>query len=248
MQLAGVRRVAAEHVREQALALRQGEEVRPEAEQAPRGDAELEPGAGLARVHDDERALALGERLDDRAHRGDGHVGDDALVRLEPLPALLAHDHLGPADAELVALAPHALDEDREVQLAAPRDAVALAAQRLDAQRDVREELALQAVGEVAARNVRALAPGERARVGAERDGDGRLVDLRRRQRLDRVGGGDGVADVDGLEAGYHDDVARLGALRLDALEAEVRVDLRDAGPRRLLAAAGQSHRVAGAD
>jgi len=63
-----------------------------------------------------------GEALGDDAHERVGEVEVQDLVRLERLAVALAQDDLGLRDRHLVALAPHHLDEDRELQLAAADD------------------------------------------------------------------------------------------------------------------------------
>jgi hypothetical protein len=78
-------------------------------------------------------------------------------------PSDVLGDHARLAHRELVALAAHVLDEDREVQLAAPRDEEHVGVGRLlDAQRHVREQLAVEALAQLAARHVLAFLPGER--------------------------------------------------------------------------------------
>ena len=67
-------------------------------------------------------ALARAELLRHRADELLGDVHHEVLHRLERLAVFLVRDDLGLADLHLEALAPHRLDEDRELQLAAPRD------------------------------------------------------------------------------------------------------------------------------
>ena len=50
------------------------------------------------------------------------HLDRDCLDGLAPLPVDLAEHDLRPADAELVPLAAHVLDQDAEVQHAAAED------------------------------------------------------------------------------------------------------------------------------
>ena len=96
---------------------------------------------------------------------------------------VVLEDDLRLADAQLVAFAAHRLDEHGEVELAAARDAEhAGVGGVLDAQRDVALELALEALGEVARRDVLAFLARERTVVDAEVHRDRRRVDLEQRQ------------------------------------------------------------------
>ena len=69
-------------------------------------------------------AAALGQLLDDDAGIRLVDVDDHFLDRLELLAGRLvgAHDHARAADGQLEALAPHGLDQDAELQLAAAGD------------------------------------------------------------------------------------------------------------------------------
>ena len=72
-------------------------------------------------VHLDHLGPAVAEELHGRADALGGHVDDQQLDRLGPLAVLAAaEDHLGLADAQLVAFAPHVLQQDSQVQQPAP--------------------------------------------------------------------------------------------------------------------------------
>jgi hypothetical protein len=103
-----------------ALALGHGEELGAEAEEGPSRDLELYAGARTLRLHVHELALAARERADDRRGEPLGHVEDQVLERLVLLALDLAHDHPRRPYLNLVPLAPHGLEQDGEVQLAAP--------------------------------------------------------------------------------------------------------------------------------
>ena len=154
--LALPRLVAVEEVVEQAGAARVGEELAAEADEAARRDAELEADAAGAVVrHVRHAALAQRERLRDDADVVLGAVDDELLHRLVALAVDLARDDLGLADRELEALAAHRLDEDRHLQLAAAGHLEGVGGVAgLDVEGDVREDLALEAVLEVARRDV----------------------------------------------------------------------------------------------
>ena len=94
-----------------------------------------------------------------------GHLDRDRLDGLAPLSVDLAEHDLRPADAELVPLAAHVLDQDAEVQDAAAEDLEDVFPVRLlHAERDVAEQLALEAVADLAARHELARLARERRR------------------------------------------------------------------------------------
>ncbi len=162
LEVARPRRVAVEDVAHDALALGHGEELRAEAEQGAGRDLELYPGARALRLHVDELALAARERPDHRRGEPLGHVDDQVLEGLVLLAVDLAHDDPRRADLHLVPLAAHGLQQDGQVQLAAPGDLELVRAQLLDAQGDVRLHLPHQAVPEVAGGDVLAFLARER--------------------------------------------------------------------------------------
>src|SRR5439155_319475 len=78
----------------------------------------------------------------------------ELLVRLLGLAVDLLEDHLGPRHLELVALAAHRLDEDREVQLAAAAHDERVGGIGVrDTERDVALELRIEPLAELAARH-----------------------------------------------------------------------------------------------
>ena len=132
----------------------------------------------------------------------------------------LLRQHLRLADGELEALAAHQLDEDRELELAAALHLPRVRPRgRDDAQRDVADELGVEPLADLARGQPGPLRAGERARVDADRDRQGRLVDGRDRQRPRVVGVGDRLADRHLGEAGERDDLARPGLVGGDAVE-----------------------------
>src|SRR6478735_4039049 len=142
------------------------EEPGAEADEATRGDQELhaDPAGAVVR-HGLHAALALREQLRDRAEVLLGDVDGHALDGLVDLAVDLARHDLRLADRELEALATHLLDEDGQGQLATalhlPRVGT-LGGQ--DAERDVADELLVEAVLDLARRDLVALAAatGER--------------------------------------------------------------------------------------
>ena len=115
--------VAVEDVADQAGPARQVQELVLEADQSARRDAVLEAHTAHAvGLHVDEFGLAFAERLHDRTLVLVLDVGSDHLDRLVTLAVDLVEDHTRLADGQLVALAAHVLEQDRQVQFAAPRD------------------------------------------------------------------------------------------------------------------------------
>src|ERR1019366_3040213 len=225
---------AVEDVVQKALALRVRQELVAVAEKTAGRDMEIDPHAPRAVVcHVRHLGLALAELLDHRAHRRFGNVDDEMLDRLAALPVDLLEDDLRARERELEALAAHRLDSDREVQLAAARHAEGVGAVGLlHAHRDVRPQLLLEALADVAARDVLALAARERRIVHAEHHGDGRLVDVDGRERHRVLEIGQRLADRDLLDARNDDEVARVRFLDFDASQPFERHDLRDFGLR----------------
>src|SRR5205807_10562969 len=100
--------------------LRLRQELAAEADESARRRLELKADAPRAVVdHLRHLPLAAAHRLGDDADELFGAVNHDRLDRLKRLPALRARDDFGLRDLKLVALAPHHLDEDGELQLAA---------------------------------------------------------------------------------------------------------------------------------
>ena len=104
---------------EDAGAARVGEELGPEADQAPGRDEVLHPDPARAVVdHLLEPALAQGDELGDETEVLLGDVDRDVLDGLVDLAVDDLGQHLRLADGELEPLAPHHLDEHGELQLA----------------------------------------------------------------------------------------------------------------------------------
>ena len=91
--------------------------IRPRA-----GIEEFQVGVGPLHVHLGHLAPAGADQLHHRADVAVRHVDDEELVRLVLDAVDLLDDDLGLADGQLVALAAHGLDQDREVQQAPARD------------------------------------------------------------------------------------------------------------------------------
>src|SRR5262249_49682749 len=123
-QRARVGAVLGELVVKDAGPARVGHELRPVTDEAAGRDGVLHAHAPLARrVHLVHAPAAPAELLDDGARVGLLDVDDDVLVGLgATVRRVVLEDDLRLRDAELVALAAHGLDEDRQVELAAAGD------------------------------------------------------------------------------------------------------------------------------
>ena len=154
------------------------------------------------------------------------------LVRLVQLAVDLAGDHLRLADGQLVALAAHLLDQDRQRQLAAALHLPGVGALgREHAERDVADELGVEPVLDQAGSDLVALPAlaDEGGRVGADGHRDRGLVDVDQRERDRVLRVGERLADGDLGDAGDGDDVTRargLAGLALEALGDEQLGDL----------------------
>src|ERR1700751_1624631 len=104
-------------------------------------------------------------------------VDGELLEGLAAFSVAVAQYHARTRYRQLVALAAHVLDQDSEVQLAAAvyGKHVGIAG-FLDAQRHVGEKLALEALAQVAARDVLAVPPPGGRRVELELHTEGRPV------------------------------------------------------------------------
>ena len=198
-----------------------GEELGAEADQAARRDEVLHPRPPGAVVdHLLHPALAQREELRDDADVLLRDVDRDALHRLVLLAVDLAGQHLRLADGELEPLAPHDLDEHRELELAAALHFPDVRARRrLHAQGDVPDELPLEPGDQRARRHLVALGPGERGRVDPQGHGQGRLVDGAHRKRPRIVQVRDRLADRHLGQAGERDDLAGARLVGGDAVE-----------------------------
>ena len=188
----------------------------------------LEPHpAGAVVDHLLHPALAQGEQLREHADVLLGRVDREPLDRLVHLAVDLARHDLRLADRELEALAAHQLDEHRELQLAAALHLPGVRPLgREHAQRDVADQLGVEPALDLARRQPRALEPGERRGVDADRHRERRLVDLLDRQRPRIVDVGERLADRHLGDPGDGDDVARPGLGGLDAVERLGHVEL----------------------
>ncbi len=156
-------------------------------------------------------------------------VDDDLLDRLQRLaPVVESIEHLRSRNAELEALAAHGLDENGELQFAASGDDMGVGIQgRLDAKRDIALGLPIEPVANDAARHFVAFRAGEGAVVDGEGHRQGRRINRLGGERLHFLRVAERVGDVELLQAGDGDDVARDRFVDRRALDAAEGQDFR---------------------
>ena len=240
--------VVLEAVCHDGLALGGGQEVRPQAHQAARGDFELEERPVAARFHPHEGGLAAGGKLDGGAHELLGNLDGELLDRLAALAADGLVQHLGLAHLQLEALAAHRLDEHRQVQDAAAVDDEGIGVQAgLDAEGEVLLELLLQAFLDVAGGHELAVLAEERGVVDHEEHRHRGFVDGDGRERLRILEVRDGVADLEPFDAHEGADVTALDLVYIGLAETLEHHDLLDLGLFDDVVALAQGYRHSGA-
>jgi hypothetical protein len=164
-------------------------------------------------VHAGQFAAAVADELHDAAHVLFGHINHEILDWLEDLAVGgFAGDDVRLADRKLVAFAAHVFDEDAQVEQSAAGDFEGVfVAGFFDAQGDVGFEFLEEALADVSAGDVFAIAAGEGGVVDAEHHGERGGLDFLGFEGDGNDGIADGVADFDGLEAYERDDIAGGG-------------------------------------
>ena len=114
------------------------------------------------------------------------------------------------------------------MHLAAARDIKRIGANLLDMQRHVLQQLALQAVAQIARRDILALTARERRIVDGERHLNRRIGNFDERQRLHFIGHADRAPDGDVRNAGERDDLTGRRLLNRAAAKAGVLVERDD--------------------
>ena len=178
-----------------------------------------------------------------------GHVDHELLDRFHYGAVDRLGDDIRPGDLELVAFAAHHLDEDRQLQLAAP-DHFDLLGRigRLEADRNIAEQLAVEAVAQLPRRDILPVPACHGRGIDAENHRHGRLVDGNRRNRDPLLHVGDGFADRDLFDAGETDNVAGGGLVDVDALQPFEGIQLRHPGLVHRRIELAHRHRIADFD
>src|SRR5688572_22018482 len=181
-------------------------------------------------LHLEHLAAAAAELFDHDAGVFVGDVDHDLFVGFEGFAVFaFAGDDARAGDGELVALTPHGLHENAEVQLAAAGHGHRVGRVRvLDAQRDVALELLVKSIAQLPAGDVLPIASGKRGVVDDEVHREGRLFDGDAGEPLGPQRIRDGGADLDAFDTRQRDDLAGRRLLDLLALEALEPVEPRD--------------------
>src|SRR5208282_558140 len=213
-------------------AARVGEERAAQSDQAAAGHAEFHAHSTVAViVHVGDFALARADMLHDHADEFFGDIDGEVLDWLHQFASffVVLGDDLGLADHQFVTFAAHHLDENRKLQFAAAENLERIGAASLfHAQGDVGEQLFIEALAQVARRDVGAFASAERRRVDGEEHRNRGLVDNDGRKRRGVLCVGDSLADGDAFDAGYGDNVAERSFGNVGTLEAGKTEELGD--------------------
>ena len=239
--------VVLEAMRNDGLTLGGGEQVRPQAHQAARRDLELQERPVATWFHPHESSLAAGGKLDGRAHKLLGNLDGEFFDRLAALAANGLVQHLGLAHLQFEALAAHRLDEHGQMQDAAAVNHEGIGIQaRLDTEGEILLKLLLQAFLDVAGGHELAVLAEERRVVDHEEHGHRGLVHGDRRERFRILDVGDGVADLEPVNAHQGADVAALDLVYIGLAQALEHHDLLDLGLLDDVVALAEGHRHAG--
>ncbi len=220
--LASVSLVAVEQAVHHRGAAGIGQQFSLVADEAACRSHEYEPHATAAgRLHLRHLGLALRELL----HHHTGvllvDVDDDLFDRLHELAFGIAlQQYLRPRYRKLEAFAPHGLDQDAELQLAAAGDLHGILLGRLGhPQCDIAFGLAQQPLADDPALHLVAFGAGERGIVDHEGHRHRRRIDRLRGKREDHLGRADRMRDRRVGQPGDRNDVAGEGFLDAGSLE-----------------------------
>src|SRR5713226_3028354 len=247
---AGVVHPAIEDGVNEGGAARVREQLAAQADQAARGDFEIQAhAAGIVVAHLEHFAAAAADGFQDDADETFRDVDHQALEGLELAAVFGAHNDFGFADHQFKTFAAHGLDQDGELQFAAAEHAEGFRRVGVfDADGDVGEQLFLQAVAKVARSNVGAFLAGKRAAVDGENHGQRGLVDQERFERLRGGEVGDALADLDAFDAGDGHEVASENAFGFVAFESAKCIEFGDARGFELARHGGRAAELADAD
>ena len=209
-----------------------GEQLAAQADQAARGNFEIEAdAAGAVIAHFEHFAAAAADGFHDDADEAFRNIDDQALDGLELLAVFVAHYDFGLADHEFKTFAAHGFDQNGELQFATAENAEGFGRVRVfHANGNVGEQFLGEAIAKIARGEVIAFAAGERAGIDGENHGESGLVNDERLERLRIFESGDGFADLDAFDAGDGDDVTGndgVGFIAFEAAEGEELGDVR---------------------
>ena len=187
-----------EAVGDDGLAVGGGEERVAQANDAARGNGEVKLHAVTLGIDGAHLAFAAGDDVDDLGAELLGHQHRELLNRFAFLTIYLPDNHLGLTHLQLVALAAHGLDEDAEVQDAAPINEQGIGRGSLfHTQGQVFLQLFEEAVAQVAAGDEFAFLAEERRVVDGEEHAHRGFIHLDGGQWLRVLVVADGVANLE---------------------------------------------------
>src|SRR5882762_1061608 len=208
------------------------EQLAAQADQAARGDFEIEAhAAGIVIAHLEHFATTAADSFENDADEVFRDVDHQPLERLQLAAVFSTHHDFGFADHQLETFAAHRFDQDGELQFATAENAKRFRRIGIfDANRNVGEQLFLQPVAKITRSEIAAFFAGKRAAVHRENHCQGRLVDQQRLERL-RIGEiNDAFADLNALDASDGHQVSGENAFGFVAFEPAKSVELGDAG------------------
>ena len=194
----------------------------------------------------DEGAFAAGRHFDGGTHKLLGHLDGKLLDGFAALSVDGFVQHLGLADLEFEAFAAHGFDEHRKVQHTAAEYHEGIGVQaRFHAQGQVLFQLAVQAVLDVAGRDVFAVFPEEGGIVDGKEHAHRGFVHGDGRQGLRVFEVGDGVANLESFDAHHGADVTALDIVYIGLAQAVEDHELLDFGFLNDVVALAQAHLLA---
>ena len=213
-----------------AIALGVGEELVAEADQATSRNLEFHAQIACHLGHVLQLSLAQAQALHNCAHIILGHVNGQCLHGLLQSAGLVAmHNNLRLANLQLKALTAHGFNQNGQMQLAAAGHLISIGAIGfLNAQSHVGFCLFIQTVTDVTAGYEFALLASKGAVVYIKYHGQSGLVNFDALQRLRIILVSDGFTDFSILQAHQGHDVAGLGLVHLNALQALISIKTAD--------------------
>ncbi len=132
------------------------------------------------------------------------------------MPLDLADNNAGFAHAQLKAFPPHIFQQNAQMhQPAAGHNKFFRRCARFNPQGDIALQFLVQPILDFAVGDELAIASGERPVIDAKGHVNGRLVNRDNRQRAGLVGTGNGIADINGIQAGHRADITCFDRIHL---------------------------------
>ena len=202
-----------------------GKKLRTEPDETSCRHYEFEPQITRQFNHVDHFRPLGSQLIHDRAHKFLGHIDSEKFQRLTFFPFNVLINNLRFAYRELIAFAPHRLDEDRQMELAAATDFKSVRAVGFtNPQADVRFFFFHQSVAQMPRSHILTFFARKRTVVDHEHHGQRRFVDIDGRQRFRIIRIRQRVADRKLIQARDGDDVTDLRALNFRTFQAVIDV------------------------